>query len=85
MGTTIWGDLQSENEAWMKEIAEKEAASLEASLKDLVFYDDQTGKEYRYEPDAESHKRLVSLYTSFLERRMKGFGQGVGYTPDVLI
>lgn len=91
MCATIWHSRDSEQEAWIREIATKHVASLEASLKDFVFYDERTDEEYKdeeykYEPDAEIHQRLISLFTSFVERRMMSFGKGSEYTePDVKV
>jgi hypothetical protein len=86
MCATIWDSRDSEQVSWIRELAEKEAASLEDSLKNLVFYDDQTDEAYSYEPDVEAHERIVSHYISFLERRINSFGKGSVITePDVMV
>ena len=85
MCATIWHS-DSDQEAWIKEIATKHAVALEASLKDYVFYDERTNEEYKYEPDAENHQQLISLFTSFVERSIMSFGKdSVDTEPDARV
>lgn len=53
----------------LEEIADQVASSLEDSLGEIVFRDEETGEEYHYIPGVESHSHIASLCKDFLVSR----------------
>lgn len=53
----------------LADIADQAASSMEDSLCEIVFRDEETGEEYRYSPSVENHDHFAALYEKFLESR----------------